>query len=74
MIRRACCSRGAGRAGSLPCLVAAFLCPAFAGVDAMAQDLTPRTYWPAPNGTRLFIFGYSNQAGDVIKFYIERVV
>ena len=32
----------------------------------MAQDLTPRTYWPAPNGTRLFIFGYSNQAGDVV--------
>jgi hypothetical protein len=37
-----------------------------AGGPAAAQDLTPRTYWPAPNGTRLFIFGYAHQTGDVV--------
>ena len=35
-------------------------------VDATAQDLTPRTYWPAPKGTRLLIVGYAHQAGDVV--------
>jgi len=33
---------------------------------AIAQDLTPRTYWPAPNGTQLLIVGYSHQTGDVV--------
>jgi hypothetical protein len=37
-----------------------------AGGPAAAQDLTPRTYWPAPNGTQLFVFGYAHQTGDVV--------
>jgi hypothetical protein len=37
-----------------------------ASVDALAQDLTPRTYWPAPKGTQLVIFGYAHQTGDVV--------
>ena len=47
-------------------LAVALLCAISASVDALAQDLTPRTYWPAPKGTRLFIFGYAYQTGDVV--------
>jgi hypothetical protein len=35
-------------------------------VDALAQDLAPRTYWPAPKDTRLLIVGYSHQTGDIV--------
>ena len=38
----------------------------FASVDALAQDLTPRTYWPAPKGTRVLVVGYAHQTGDVV--------
>ncbi len=44
----------------------ALLCAVLASANAAAQDLTPRTYWPAPNGTRLLILGYSRQTGDVV--------
>ena len=30
------------------------------------QEITPRAYWPAPDGTKLLIFAYGYQAGDVI--------
>ncbi len=30
-----------------------------------AQELTPRTYWPAPRGTRVLVAGYSYTSGDV---------
>jgi hypothetical protein len=33
---------------------------------AYAQDLTPRAYWPAPNGTKIFVLGYSYQTGDIV--------
>lgn len=36
-----------------------------AGV-ASGQDLTPRAYWPAPEGTRVAIVGYSHVRGDVL--------
>jgi hypothetical protein len=42
------------------------ICAASPSVDALAQDLTPRTYWPAPEGTKLLIFGYAYQSGDVV--------
>ena len=42
------------------------LCAASASVDALAQDLTPRTYWPAPKGTRVLVLGYAHQTGDVV--------
>ena len=48
------------------CLTALLLWAASTSVDALAQDLTPRTYWPAPKGTRLLIFGYAYQSGDVV--------
>ncbi len=40
-----------GLVGSPPCL---------------AQELAPRSYWPAPKGTKLLILGYSHQSGDVV--------
>ena len=33
---------------------------------ASAQDLTPRAYWPTPQGTKLFVIGYAHQQGDVV--------
>ena len=45
---------------------AAVLVAALVAQNASAQDLTPRTYWPAPNGTKLLIFGYAYQSGDVV--------
>jgi hypothetical protein len=32
---------------------------------AAAQELTPRTYWPAPKGTKVAVVGYSYSYGDV---------
>jgi len=34
--------------------------------DCAAQELTPRIYWPAPKGTRVFVTGYSHASGDVL--------
>ena len=34
--------------------------------EVAAQELTPRLYWPAPKGTKVFITGYSYLSGDVI--------
>ncbi len=33
---------------------------------AMAQELTPRAYWPAPTGTQLLTLGVSHVSGDMI--------
>lgn len=33
---------------------------------AAAQELTPRSYWPAPVGTRLLVSGYSQADGAVL--------
>ena len=33
---------------------------------AYAQDLTPRAYWPAPYGTKVFVIGYAYQTGDIV--------
>lgn len=41
------------------------VCFSWAG-QAAAQELTPRTYWPAPKGTRVLVSGYSYSSGDVI--------
>jgi hypothetical protein len=66
VIRRVRRHRDSGQPGVFLWPVAALLCAGFAGGNALAQDLTPRTYWPAPKGTQLFIFGYANQTGDVV--------
>ena len=49
-------------AARLLCLSALFM----VATCASAQDLTPRAYWPTPHGTKLFVFGYAHQQGDVI--------
>lgn len=33
---------------------------------AVAQDMSPRAFWPAPDGTRAAVFGYSFVSGDVL--------
>ncbi len=32
----------------------------------VAQELTPRAYWPAPKGTKVVTLGYSHVSGDVV--------
>lgn len=34
--------------------------------SSIAQELTPRTYWPAPVGTKVLVTGYSYSEGDVL--------
>lgn len=34
--------------------------------DSYAQELTPRAYWPAPEGTKLLVSGYSYSEGSVL--------
>ncbi|GMR22247.1 MAG: hypothetical protein BMS9Abin37_0582 [Acidobacteriota bacterium] len=41
------------------------MCSLLAATGA-AQELTPRTYWPAPEGTKVAILGYSHATGDVV--------
>lgn len=33
---------------------------------AVAQELSPRAYWPAPTGTNIFVAGYQRSSGDII--------
>ena len=37
-----------------------------APVVVVAQEFSPRAYWPTPVGTRLLISGYSHSSGDVL--------
>lgn len=46
----------------LPCIAALLM---LRTVDGMAQELTPRAYWPAPKGTRVLVAGLSHSDGDV---------
>jgi len=31
-----------------------------------AQELTPRAYWPMPDGTNVLVFGYQRSSGDIV--------
>ena len=33
---------------------------------SLAQEITPRLFWPAPKGTKVFVSGYSFAQGDVL--------
>jgi len=35
-------------------------------VSGATQDLTPRAYWPSPEGTKVLVLGYSRAEGDVL--------
>jgi len=41
------------------------LCSLWAA-GAVAQELSPRSYWPAPRGTRVLVSGYAYASGDVL--------
>ena len=43
----------------------AVLCLFWATVG-VAQEMSPRFYWPAPQGTKVLIMGYSRASGDVL--------
>ena len=33
---------------------------------AVCQELTPRSFWPAPVGTQVLVAGYAHASGDVL--------
>jgi len=37
-----------------------------AAAAASAQELSPRAYWPAPNGTNLLVAAYQYTKGDIV--------
>jgi hypothetical protein len=41
------------------------MCSVWAAMGA-AQELSPRSFWPAPRGTKIAVFGYSRSSGDVL--------
>ena len=56
----------------MPRLVSRFHCvllfalATLPATTAAAQDLTPRAYWPAPDGTKVVGFAYQYSSGDVL--------
>jgi hypothetical protein len=62
-------ARRAGQAsakgGVCQCFIVLILL-SFWSCAASAQELTPRAYWPAPEGTRAAFVGYSRATGDVL--------
>lgn len=60
-------ARGTARRGPLMRMLRlgglALLLP---GGEAIAQELTPRAYWPTPVGTNLVAFGYQRNTGDIV--------
>ncbi len=47
-------------------LCIALLPVSFWSSPAGAQELTPRAYWPAPEGTKVVVLGYQYSSGDVV--------
>jgi len=50
---------------SFPLAVLVFV-TCFCATTATAQELVPRSYWPAPKGTNLLVAGYQYSTGDVV--------
>jgi len=46
---------------AVPLAAIALLCS-----TASAQELTPRAYWPTPNGTNVFVLAYQHTTGDIV--------
>jgi hypothetical protein len=46
-------------------LLALTVCGLWTGVS-VAQELTPRFYWPSPKGTKVAVVGYAYATGDVL--------
>lgn len=66
----------AGKAAEVPrsfltwrlllCLGVALPAISFWSIAASAQELAPRAYWPAPQGTNVLVLGYQYSWGDVV--------
>jgi hypothetical protein len=50
----------------LLCLGALLLAIGLWSSAAFAQELAPRAYWPAPEGTNVLVVGYQNSTGDIV--------
>lgn len=50
----------------LHCLLLLIILMAGPQGSGLAQELSPRLYWPAPVGTRLLVLGYQYSDGDVL--------
>jgi len=47
-------------------MVVAMVVPGLLASVSFAQELTPRSYWPAPKGTNLVVVGYQYSTGDIV--------
>jgi len=47
-------------------IAAVFACSIAWSTNVIAQDLSPRTFWPAPIGTKVVVAGYQYAEGDVL--------
>jgi hypothetical protein len=52
--------------GSGAALLLALLVMGLMGASSLAQELTPRAYWPAPKGTKVVTFAYQYSTGDIL--------
>lgn len=48
------------------CAIALALLFALWTVSSAAQELSPRSFWPAPVGTKVFVLGYGYTSGDIL--------
>jgi hypothetical protein len=54
-----------GQRGSIAAIV--FVIAALGWIPGIAaQELAPRSFWPAPKGTKVVVIGYSYSSGDVL--------
>jgi len=54
------------RYGRSSILIALFALCLLKPQTSLAQELTPRVYWPAPKGSNLLVLGYQYSTGDVV--------
>jgi hypothetical protein len=47
-------------------LTIALIAAAMACGTATAQELSPRAYWPMPNGSNVIVVGYQHTGGDIV--------
>ena len=48
------------------CVALVLVALVFYSTPAPSQELTPRTYWPTPKGTKVGVLGYGYAEGDVL--------
>ncbi len=55
-----------GRISGWPVFLSLFLAMVLTGAVSLAQELTPRAYWPAPKGTKVVTMAYQYSTGDIL--------